>query len=194
MYIDHYGPMVIKNHMTGEYCEIEFKKRGWSGKGAQEVEGYAYNAMKEKKYKIKGKWTESVSVINLENKEEELLWECNPNPPNCESMYNFTFFTLQLNHLPSSLLPHLPPTDTRIRPDQRALEQGNLRLAADEKLRLEDEQRKTRKEREARGEQYEAKYFQEFVDPVTGEVGYKYVRDYWEDRKKREWGHLDKLF
>ena len=53
-------------------------------------------------------------------------------------MYNFTLFALQLNYLPPSLKEKLPPTDTRFRPDQRALEEGNLILAASEKRRLED--------------------------------------------------------
>lgn len=70
-------------------------------------------------------------------------------PPQSESMYNFTFFTLQLNYLPPGLKEKLPPTDSRLRPDQRALEEGDLVKAAAEKSRLEESQRKLRKEREA---------------------------------------------
>jgi hypothetical protein len=40
------------------------------------------------------------------------------------------------------------PTDSRRRPDQRALEEGNYELAKEEKLRLEDNQRKRRKQME----------------------------------------------
>lgn len=77
----------------------------------------------------------------------------------------------------------MPPTDTRLRPDQRALENGDLVRAADEKLRVEDKQRKMRKERESRGEEYHSKYFIEYTDEDTGEKGYKYgLRDYWQDR------------
>ena len=63
-------------------------------------------------------------------------------------MYYFTNFTLQLNYLPPGLKEKLPPTDTRLRPDQRALEEGDLTTAANEKARLEDKQRKMRKDRE----------------------------------------------
>ena len=98
-------------------------------------------------------------------------------------MYHFTYFTLQLNHLPESLKPWLPPTDSRFRPDQRALENGELKLATDEKLRLEEKQRKMRKDREQTGEEYECKYFEEYTDPASGEKGYRYgKRDYWKDR------------
>ena len=37
-----------------------------------------------------------------------------------------TPFVLQLNHLTEGLRRVLPPTDTRLRPDLRLLEQGNL--------------------------------------------------------------------
>jgi hypothetical protein len=51
-----------------------------------------------------------------------------------------------------------------------------------------------RKERESRGIHYKAKYFEEYEDPDSKEKGYKYVRDYWEDRRKGEWSHMDDLF
>jgi len=38
----------------------------------------------------------------------------------------------------------LPPTDSRRRPDQRALEEGDLKLATDQKNLLEVKQRATR--------------------------------------------------
>lgn len=47
-----------------------------------------------------------------------------------------------------------------------------------------------RKEREALGEEYKSLYFEEFTDPITNEKGYKYVRDYWEDRKNQNWAHI----
>jgi hypothetical protein len=65
MYIEHYGKMNIKNHTNGEFAEIDFKKRGWGGKGAFEFEGHAFSAKGEKKYKIWGKWIESMRVKNL---------------------------------------------------------------------------------------------------------------------------------
>ena len=41
-----------------------------------------------------------------------------------------------------------------------------------------------RKEREENGVVYSAKYFELFTDPYTGEEGFKYCKDYWEDRVK----------
>jgi len=63
-------------------------------------------------------------------------------------MFWFTNFGLNLNHFPESLKDRLPPTDTRNRPDQLALELGDFDLAASEKFRLEEKQRAARKIRE----------------------------------------------
>ena len=51
------------------------------------------------------------------------------------------------NNLRFEELSQLAPTDTRFRPDQRAYEFGEMRLASNEKLRLEQQQRERRKER-----------------------------------------------
>jgi hypothetical protein len=74
MYIEHYGTMTVKNHLTGDYALVEFKKRGWGNKGAFEFEGFAFTANKEKKYRLWGKWIESMSVKNLQTGVEEKIW------------------------------------------------------------------------------------------------------------------------
>lgn len=71
MYIEHYGKMTVVNHQTNDYAEIDFKKRGWSSKNSHEVDGFIYNSKKEKKYKLWGKWTESLRIKNLITGEEE---------------------------------------------------------------------------------------------------------------------------
>ena len=59
---------------------------------------------------------------------------------------------------------------------------------------MEDKQRKMRKEREMQGREYKSRYFEESYDEESGEKFYKYVRDYWEDRRKGDWSHLEELF
>jgi Oxysterol-binding protein len=151
MYVEHVGTMTVRNVTNGNVCLVEFKKRGWTGKGAYEIEGHAYESgnTKDKKARLFGKWIESMS-INYQDR-EEVIWVANPLPPESPSMYYFTYFTLQLNFMPPSLKNNLPPTDSRFRPDQRALENGDLVKAAEEKVRLEEKQRKMRKDRESRG-------------------------------------------
>jgi hypothetical protein len=58
IYVEHHGLMTSKNLKTGDVCSMDFKKRGWSGKGAYEIEGFALLKGKDKKFKIYGKWNE----------------------------------------------------------------------------------------------------------------------------------------
>ena len=51
-----------------------------------------------------------------------------------------------------------------------------------------------RKDREMQGLEYKSRYFEEAFDEESGEKYYKYVRDYWKDRKKGDWSHLEDLF
>jgi hypothetical protein len=50
-----------------------------------------------------------------------------------------------LNELTPDLEANIAPTDSRLRPDQRALENAQYKLASDEKFRLEEKQRAARK-------------------------------------------------
>ncbi|GAB1287310.1 Oxysterol-binding protein-related protein 2 [Apodemus speciosus] len=58
----------------------------------------------------------------------KLLWRINSRPPNSAQMYNFTSFTVSLNELASGMEKTLPPTDCRLRPDIRGMENGNMDL------------------------------------------------------------------
>ena len=76
----------------------------------------------------------------------------------------------------------MPPTDSRWRTDQRALEEGDLDLASTEKARLEEKQRAMRKWREANpGNDFEPHYFVKELDHDSQEEVYRYGpgRDYW---------------
>lgn len=53
-------------------------------------------------------------------------------------MYNFSVFTCNLNYINDEMRMTLPPTDTRRRPDQRLMEEGDYDRAAAEKHRLEE--------------------------------------------------------
>lgn len=66
--------------------------------------------------------------------------------PNSEKQYGYTKFSMTLNEPDDSVTC---PTDSRLRPDQRLLENGKLDEAGNEKYRLEEKQRAARKRREA---------------------------------------------
>jgi len=69
--------------------------------------------------------------------------------PEAERYYHFTELASQLNEPEEGVAP----TDSRLRPDQRLMEEGKWDEANDEKLRLEEKQRSARRQREMELEQ-----------------------------------------
>lgn len=66
-----------------------------------------------------------------------------------EKYYFFTEFACQLNEAE----PGVAPTDARLRPDQRLMEEAKWDDANVEKVRLEEKQRANRRKRELEAEQ-----------------------------------------
>jgi hypothetical protein len=54
--------------------------------------------------------------------------------------------------------PSLPPTDSRLRPDIRKMEEGDIDLAGQEKDRLEEKQRTARRAMEKRREEWQPRF------------------------------------
>lgn len=75
----------------------------------------------------------------------------------------------------------IPPTDTRWRPDQRALENGDMNLAAFEKNRLEEKQRAATRLNEKHNTPHVPAYFEEWINPDDDrQIYYRYNGLYWE--------------
>jgi oxysterol-binding protein 1 len=100
-------------------------------------------------------------------------------------MYGMTQYIMQLNYLPNTLKPFLAPTDSRLRPDQRALENGDLKLSADLKNMLEEKQRAVRRYNEKHGIEPKPAYFDVWENPDDpGQLYYKYNNMYWDQDRK----------
>jgi hypothetical protein len=198
MYIEHVGLMKVVNHKTGHVCEVDFKKRGWSAKDHDRVDGKVMDKNGKAFFKLQGKWSEGITANGLPGsghpETEFTVWQSFAPPENQPQMYNFTNFTLQLNYLRPGQEHVLPPTDSRFRPDQRALENGELDKASAEKVRLEEKQRARRKQMEAAGEHHHAFYFETYKCELTGETAYRLKGDYWQDKKEKNWSKLPDLF
>ena len=171
--------MTVTNYKTGEVCVIEFFAEGWGGKNKHYLEGYCYESLEASKakknknpiYKVYGTWTGQIHYQKMNKKNVDTtvapveVWEAKPFPEDFNLMYQFTSWTIQLNHLTEALKSKLPPTDSRLRSDQRALENGDLDLATSEKMRLEDKQRAMRAWREANpGNDFVPHYFVKEID------------------------------
>ncbi|KAK9458354.1 Oxysterol-binding protein-domain-containing protein [Dipodascopsis uninucleata] len=131
-----------------------------------------------------------------------LIWENHPRPP---APFNLTPFAITLNALPEKLSPWIAPTDTRLRPDQRAMEEGEYDFAAKEKNRLEENQRARRKQREASGVAYSPRWFKKSRHPATGDEYWESTGEYWTTREKMgsealassqrpEWPKVEQIF
>ena len=108
--------------------------------------------------------------------------------------YFFQPYTFDLNNLTEEMKKVLPKTDSRFRKDQRVIEYQKFDEAEVEKKRLEEKQRKKRKENEKNGIHPLPRYFEETYDDITGELVYKYKGNYFEDRKNNNFKDIPDLF
>nr|XP_047936007.1 oxysterol-binding protein-related protein 1 isoform X1 [Anser cygnoides] len=109
-----------------------------------------------------------------------LLWKITPRPPNSAQMYNFTSFAMALNELDKEMESVIPKTDCRLRPDIRAMENGEIDLASEEKKRLEEKQRTARKNRSKSEEDWKTRWFHQGPNPYTGTQDWLYSGNYWD--------------
>ncbi|CAL1696578.1 unnamed protein product [Somion occarium] len=180
-YLEHCGKMTIHNSQTGARCVLEFKENGYWGP-TNLVAGTVLSPTGQSAAQLEGKWDEQMSQ-KLDSAHLRVLWRTTPFPRNAPEYYGFTSFGITLNDITPDLEGKLPPTDSRFRPDVRALEEGNLDLAEQEKARVEEIQR----ERRRGGKERTPRWFQK----VNGE--WIYIGGYWEQREKG-WNGIDPLW
>lgn len=212
--VDNYGPMEIKNWTTGEICNLDFKARGWKASSAYQISGRVNDSNGRPRFSIGGRWNSKIYARftpGYEATVEEpqagqragdpsqqafLVWEANPRPEGIP--FNLTPFVVTLNDVNDTLKPWLAPTDTRLRPDQRAMEEGQYDFAATEKNRVEEKQRAKRREREAKGEEFIPHWFSKAKHPITGEMYWQFNHEYWNERKKaltgEAWKGVEDIF
>ncbi|KAK2608426.1 hypothetical protein QQS21_002993 [Conoideocrella luteorostrata] len=219
--VDNYGPMEIKNWTTGEVAILDFKARGWKASSAYQISGKVLDADGNVRVSLGGRWNSKLYArltpgyeAAVDGTKEAgplhkgamtdpsrayLVWEANPRPPGIP--FNLTPFVLTFNHIDDKLRPWIAPTDSRLRPDQRAMEDGEYDFAATEKNRLEEAQRARRKEREAKGEEFIPAWFTKAKCEITGESYWKFNSKYWQQREKagpngdpRAWEGLEPVF
>eukprot|EP00258_Populus_trichocarpa_P035169 XP_024451188.1 oxysterol-binding protein-related protein 1C isoform X1 [Populus trichocarpa] len=195
LYCDHYGTMRLEGN-CGYSCKLKFKEQSIIDRNPHQVQGVVQDRHGKTVATLFGKWDESVYYMNGDfsgkgkgfesTKEAHMLWK-RSKPPRFPTRYNLTRFAITLNELTSGLEEKLPPTDSRLRPDQRYLENGEFDMANSEKLRLEQRQRQARKMQE-RG--WQPRWFAK----DKGSDAYHYVGGYWEARDKGDWDSCPDIF
>ncbi|KAG9478956.1 hypothetical protein GDO78_012563 [Eleutherodactylus coqui] len=120
--------------------------------------------------------SESVQVIPGST----LLWRIAPRPSNSAEMYNFTHFAMALNEFDKVMEKTLPKTDCRLRPDIRAMENGEIDTASEEKKRVEEKQRAARKNRSKSDEDWKTRWFSQGPNPHNHAQDWLYCGKYWD--------------
>lgn len=205
MYIEHVGVMDIRNTSTGARCVLHLKSpktaavtaaktaHGCRFGATRSIEGVAYDAANVECDRLDGCWKSFLASAHF-----GVLWEKAPIPAENSAFYRFSAFSMQLNALPAFLEARLPPTDARLRTDQRALENGLVRRANELKSALEAAQRSRRKA----GSDVRPRWFRlaETAAAATSgssaveERSWVYAGGYWEARSTGNWGDAARIF
>lgn len=215
--VDNYGKMEVTNHTTGDVMLFDLKQRGWRASSAYQLSGVVNDKNGKTHWSVGGHWNSKIfakkatsvpsdgrreSLIETEASKQTLssdpysghkflVWQAAPRP---KVPFNLTQFAITLNDPNKNLLPWVAPTDTRLRPDQRAMEDGLYDLASDEKHRVEEKQRSARKHRELTKEPYKAKWFAKKKHPVTGDNFWESNGEYWLKRKEKDLKNSGDIF
>ena len=180
---DHDGTVEIRCHQTGEVARVVFTPHSRAGSLYREVHGEVRGPEGVVEYLLSGRWDQGMSFSKVNKQDTAVkpdsctLWNANPPIPNAMNQYGFTQLSLYLNQIDPDCF--ICPTDSRFRPDQRQLEEGDVDNAADTKYRLEEKQRRVRKHREIHKIEYRPRWFVPTLDPDTNTRSYCYNGEYW---------------
>ncbi|KAJ2335471.1 Oxysterol-binding protein 3 [Coemansia sp. RSA 2681] len=179
--VDFTGEMSIVNHATGDSCSVHFKEAGMFSSSNDMVECHLRRGSDAKVERVlRGSWSSHMR-FEKSTTDSDVLWTAVALPPDANRYYCFSYFAMRLNELAPASRQSLPSTDTRLRPDQRAYEEGRIDDAEQIKHRLEEAQRVRKRVRDESGVEWKAQWFEEREDArsPTGR-SWQYRGGYWD--------------
>ncbi|KAG5035842.1 hypothetical protein JHK87_010752 [Glycine soja] len=196
VYCVHYGTMRVEGNRD-YLCKIKFKEQSIIDRNPHQIHGVVEDKKGRTVATLFGTWDESLHYViggnsgkgkgsSYVSSKPHVLWKRSPTSE-YQTRYNLTQFAITLNEITPGLKEKLPPTDSRLRPDQRCLENGQHEMANSEKLRLEQSQRQARKVQE---KGWKPRWFAK----EKGSNSYRYVGGYWEAREKGNWESCPDIF
>ena len=196
-YVEPVGSMTVVNETTNETAVVTFKSKGMFSGRSEDVVVQTFDPHgTELPLGLAGKWTSTLYFAEHGTPTARIAWQVGDLVANSPKHYGFTTLAASLNEITPLEQDRIPPTDSRLRPDQRAAEEGQLERAEELKLKLEEAQRQRRKAMEERGEEWVPRWFCK-VDGVgeeevwglkTGHGGY------WEERVVGKWEGVGRVF
>lgn len=207
LWVDQSGESDFVNHVTGDKCKITFFPYSYFSRDVpRKVSGTVIDKDGNERFSVFGTWDaamkyKKIDKITPKSQQETLmLWQKFPLPPLSEKMYYFTRLALILNEP----LEGTAPTDSRLRPDQRKMEDCAWDEANKVKLELEEKQRFRRKMRElveaSRKDQglpqepYKPRWFKKILCPLKDEEAYVFNNEYWQAKEKQDWRGITDIF
>lgn len=176
-WVDLFGELCISS--SSAKCKLTFAKASYWSNKRHEVVGNVINKDGKVAYNLFGKWNEALYCGVAPS--ARCVWRIGAMPEDSEIYYGFTRFAIELNELEPEMSKFLPPSDSRFRPDQRLLEEGNVQLAEASKVQLEQSQRDRKKKREDDGLVYEPMWFKKATN-TDGKESWEFTGDYWAKR------------
>ncbi|KAK4701955.1 oxysterol-binding protein-related protein 3/6/7, partial [Phenoliferia sp. Uapishka_3] len=175
-YLEVVGDLVVTNESTGAKSVVNFKEGStWGGASTRnKIEGKVFDPNGTPHTELVGRWDEHVDKKEGRDSYQR-LWRIGEFPPHAEKYYGFSKFAVQLNETTAIEEGNIPASDSRLRPDQLALEAGDVDLAEETKKRVEEKQRMKRKDAE---HPLEPKFF------VQDGEGWKFGGDYFKLREQ----------
>ncbi|XP_041818096.1 oxysterol-binding protein-related protein 7 isoform X1 [Chelmon rostratus] len=192
-YLEHYGEVTIRNLKSSVCtCKITFvKSRYWGSEtNKNEVQGTVLDQSGSVIHRFGGLWHEGIFCDTLPT--PKCVWKPNPQPKDYLLYYGFSTFAMELNELTPDLKPLLPPTDSRLRPDQRMLEEGKVDEADRKKDDIEEFQRERRKELSKRGEEHVPRFFKKAKDSCGRDV-WLTNETYWKLRENPGFANIENV-
>uniref|UniRef100_A0A8C6TT42 Oxysterol-binding protein n=1 Tax=Neogobius melanostomus TaxID=47308 RepID=A0A8C6TT42_9GOBI len=193
-YLEHYGEVTIQNLSSRVCtCKITFvKSRYWGSEtNKNEVQGTVLDESGSVIHRFGGLWHEGIFCDTLPT--PKCVWK--PSEPSAKDhllYYGFSSFAMEMNELRPELEPFLPPSDSRLRPDQRMLEDGLVDEADRKKDEIEELQRLRRKELSKKGEEHVPRFFKKTKDQCGRDV-WVTKGTYWDLRENPGFASLENV-
>uniref|UniRef100_A0A8C6TRP2 Oxysterol-binding protein n=1 Tax=Neogobius melanostomus TaxID=47308 RepID=A0A8C6TRP2_9GOBI len=189
-YLEHYGEVTIQNLSSRVCtCKITFvKSRYWGSEtNKNEVQGTVLDESGSVIHRFGGLWHEGIFCDTLPT--PKCVWK-----PTKDHLlyYGFSSFAMEMNELRPELEPFLPPSDSRLRPDQRMLEDGLVDEADRKKDEIEELQRLRRKELSKKGEEHVPRFFKKTKDQCGRDV-WVTKGTYWDLRENPGFASLENV-
>jgi hypothetical protein len=151
---------------------------------------------KNAEYYADGNWTSEIFAKKAnDSRFQQRLYRASELLKDEATKWGFTLFATNLNDITEIQEGQIPFTDSRLRPDVRLYEKGDIKAAEEMKLAIEQRQRDRRKELADGNEVHVPSFFKQ-IDP-TDKMAWEVIKgseSYWEKRKAGNWNKLTELW